>query len=203
MRCITANASGKTGATLAQSFPTQCTLLGSPSALLHLAVNTNTNIADHPTIQTQEFTSTKDLYQKMKRWVLQNKHGIIIHSAAVGDYAPPEQYGKIPSGQRELILRLYPTPKILDEIKKWDPTCLLISFKAAPPQTKSHALTSIATQQRQRSQSDLVFANVLTQTGHNVQLVSKGETRIFAQRADGLAGLKDWIAHRRAINPDA
>ena len=203
MRCITANASGKTGSKLAQSFPTQCTLLGSPSALLHLAVSTKTDIAAHPIIQTQEFTSTKDLHQKMKHWVLQNKNGIIIHSAAVGDYTPQEQSGKIPSGQRELILTLYPTIKILDEIKTWSPSCLLVSFKAAPPKTPPKELTSIAAKQRQRSQSDLVFANVLTQTGHNVQIISQDNTLHFTKRDDGLKYLIDWVDQQRAINLDA
>ena len=202
MRCITANASGNTGARLAQSFPTQCTLLGSPSALLQLAVHTKTDIADHPTIQTQEFTSTEDLHQKMKQWVLQNRHGIIIHTAAVGDYAPREQPGKIPSGQRELTLTLYPTIKILDQIKKWNPSCLLVSFKAAPPKTPPDELTAIATKQRQRSASDLVFANVLTQTGSHVQLISQAKTLHFSKRADGIICLVDWIARRRSTSPD-
>ena len=203
MRCITANASGKTGAKIAQSFPQKCTLLGSPSALLHLAVNTKTDIAHHPTIQTQEFTSTEDLHQKMKSWIQQNTNGIIIHSAAVGDYAPQEKSGKIPSGQNKLTLTLHPTIKILDEIKKWDPSCLLVSFKAAPPQTQPQELTLIAEKQQKRSHSDLVFANVLTQTGHHVQLVSKIDTLHFAKRSDGIENLMTWIAHRRVINPDA
>ena len=137
----------------------------------------------------------------MKQWVRNNKHGIIVHSAAVGDYAPQEQSGKIPSGQDVLVLTLHPTVKILDEIKKWDPSCLLVSFKAAPPQTESQKLTSIADKQRERSQSDLVFANVLTQTGHHVQLVSENKTLHFAKRSDGLANLMDWIAERRVIDP--
>ena len=169
---------------------------------MHLAINTKTDIAHHPTIQTQEFTSTEDLYQKMKHWVQQNKHGIIVHSAAVGDYAPKEQSGKIPSGQTELILTLHPTIKILDKIKGWDPSCLLVSFKAAPPKTEPQNLTSIATKQREKSKSDLVFANVLTQTGHHVQLVSKENTLYFTKRNDGLAYLSEWITLQRATNPD-
>ena len=202
MRCITANASGRTGATLAQSFPAKCTLLGSPSALLHLAINTKTDIAQHPTIQTQEFTSTQDLHQKMKEWVQANPHGIIVHSAAVGDYAPQEQSGKIPSGKQSLLLTLHPTIKILDEIKTWSSSCLLVSFKAAPPKTSSEDLASIASKQMHRSQSDLVFANVLTQTGNHVQLVSKEETLLFAQRNDGIKTLIDWIHSQRTINPE-
>ena len=198
MRCITANASGKTGANIAQSFPIQCTLLGSPSALAHLAIRTKTSIAHHPTIQTQEFTSTEDLHEKMKKWVQTNRHGIVIHSAAVGDYAPQQQPGKISSGESSLTITLYPTVKILDEIKKWDPSCLLVSFKAAPPQTSSLDLSNIARAQLQRSQSDLVFANVLTQTGQNVQLVSMKENRIFEQRDEAITKLIEWISLRRS-----
>lgn len=198
MRCITANASGKTGAKLAQAFPAHCTLLGSPSALLHLALNTQTSISEHPTIQTQEFTSTDDLHQKMKRWVHTHKNGIIVHSAAVGDYAPRIQDGKISSGKESLTITMYPTIKILDEIKNWDAHCFLVSFKAAPPQTSTTQLSIIAQKQRTRSQSDLVFANVLTQTGHDVQLVSKQNIQHFRQRAEAITALMSWISLRRA-----
>lgn len=202
MRCITANASGKTGAILAAHFPIQCTLLGSPSAILHLAIETKTAPEEHPTIQTQEFTSTMDLYNKMKDWVEDNPKGIIVHSAAVGDYAPQERSGtKIASNQEILSIDLFPTIKILDHVKKWSHQCLLISFKAAAPTTTPQELTEIAQRQRERSLSDLVFANILTKTSTDVQIVTAEKTIQYPSRKDGLLALMNWIRNNREENP--
>ena len=143
-----------------------------------------------------------DLHNKIKSWVERNPNGIIIHSAAVGDYAPKEQEGKITSGQESLSMKLYPTIKILDQIKIWDPNCLVVSFKAAAPNTLPQELTQIAQNQRRRSQSDLVFANVLTEIGQNIQLVSATETQKFADRQDGIDALILWIKKHRPRMPD-
>ena len=201
MRCITANASGKTGALIASQFPLQCTLLGSPSAILHLAIQTKTEPEKHPSIHTQEFTSTTDLHDKMKAWVVQNPTGIIIHSAAVGDYAPQELSGtKIASNQDSLTIQFYPTIKILDHIKQWSPQCLVVSFKAAAPTTTPEELTEIARKQRERSASDLVFGNVLTKTGAEVQLISETQSTRYSSRNEGMIALMDWIQNHREEN---
>jgi phosphopantothenoylcysteine synthetase/decarboxylase len=140
-----------------------------------------------------------DLHNQMKVWVLNNPNGIIIHSAAVGDYAPKEQGGKITSGQDSLSIILYPTVKILDQIKKWSPDCLIVSFKAAAPDTSPRELTEVAQKQRIRSQSAMVFANVLTQTGQDVQLVSDTTVQRFTDRHDGIEALISWIKKHRPI----
>ena len=185
MRCITANASGKTGAWLASQLP-NTTLLGSPSALLHLQLLKGKG-------QTVEYSSTQDLHDKMKEWVLKHPNCIIVHSAAVGDYEAVPQTGKIPSGQALLQITLRPTIKILDCIQHWSSAARVVSFKAAPPQTSGQALTNIARKQLTRTNSKLVFANVLTQTGRDVQLVSAHSAQSFQERSAALQALLSWI----------
>ena len=185
MRCITANASGKTGAWLACQLP-KVTLLGSPSAILQLRLLDGTCAAT-------EFSSTQDLHDKMKEWVHHHPQCIVVHSAAVGDYEALPQTGKIPSGQQELVVRLRPTIKILDQIYGWSERARIVSFKAAPPKISQAELIQIARKQLLRTHSSLVFANILTQTNHHVQLVSQATAHAFAQRKDALQHLLSWI----------
>ena len=108
-----------------------------------------------------------------------------------------EQGGKITSGQESLSMTLFPTIKILDQIKTWSSESLVVSFKAAAPNTSPTELTNIAQGQRTRSGSDLVFANVLTQTGQNVQLISNTSVTRFTERKDGIDALISWIQKNR------
>lgn len=187
IRCITANASGKTGAFIANSLKnfTQTTLLGSNVALLHAPKGIN----------LIEFTSTRDLESKMKSWVLQNPSGVVVHSSAVGDFefSGDTLNSKIPSGLAEINLRLTPTPKILPQIKTWSDSICVISFKAAPPETNQADLETIALNQCERSRSRWVFANVIGETNHNVKLVSKSFVHSFEKRVEAIYFLVEAI----------
>ena len=186
MRSITANSSGRTGVVLAKILKeanVECTLLGSNVALLQ---------PECP-VKTIEFTSTRDLLDKMRSWLKSNPTGIVVHAAAVGDFEVVETVaGKISSGQN-LVLHLQPTPKIVDHVKKWAPDSRLISFKAAAPNTNSDALEQLALKQSQRTHSDLVFANVLGQIENNVLIYSASGTTWYPQRQDGLKALRETI----------
>lgn len=54
---------------------------------------------------------------------------IFISTAAVADYAPVKTKGKIKSGQ-ELSLKLRPTLKLVDEVRKKLPDLFIVGFKA-------------------------------------------------------------------------
>lgn len=185
MRYVSAFSSGGTGVWLSTALRAclgeggSITLLGSAEALLRCG-----EIGEK-----EEFTSTRDLMARMERWVTQHPGGVIAHAAAVGDYEAQTHGGKLPSGQAELVLRLLPTPKIVDRLKVWDPGTFLVSFKAAPPETDQAALEQIARAQLRRTSSDLVFANVLGRIGTDVLLVDDTSARRFPQRADALDAL--------------
>ncbi len=186
MRSITANSSGATGVGLSQRLQHNgrtSTLMGSNVALLH---------PDCPP-QRIEFTSTRDLLAKMKSWTLQHPSGVIVHAAAVGDFEVRKtNLGKISSGSA-LTLDLQPTPKIVDHIKMWAPDVRLVSFKAAAPKTAPTDLERIAHKQLQRTQSDLVFANVLGKIEEDVLLLSNDGSQWFQKRQDGLEALIESI----------
>lgn len=178
MRYISANASGKTGVWLG----TKCSkyfdvhLLGSKLALLQAA----------PDLSTEEFFSTDDLLKRMNTWLKKHPNGVVIHSAAVGDFKCKEaSEGKISSGS-SLTLELIPTPKILDQIKTWAPESFLISFKAAAPTTNLKQLISIASAQAERTQSDIVFANVIGNIQHQCILIEKENKTLCSLRKEAL-----------------
>ena len=182
MRSITAHSSGKTGVYIAhklQSEGRECTLLGSNVALLQ----------PNCPLNRLEFTSTRDLLHKMRDWTFRNPTGIIVHAAAVGDFEIRDfDNGKIASGSN-ITLELSPTPKIVEKIKEWSTETRLISFKAAAPNTAMKDVESLARKQLLRTDSDLVFANVLGNLEENVMLVSQQQTQWFTERHEGLKSL--------------
>jgi phosphopantothenoylcysteine decarboxylase / phosphopantothenate---cysteine ligase len=190
MRCITANASGRTGVWLAENLHADKTyqvhLLGSPMALLRQQSSYSHSI----------FSSTSDLMKQMKDWILTNPNGVVIHSSAVGDFEVVRAHnGKISSG-KNLVLQLQPTPKILDHIKQWSPSIFLVSFKASAPETAIDELEVIATNQRIRSQSDIVFANILGNIHQNILLCCSTSNQYFAERSDAMQTLLKRIKRR-------
>jgi phosphopantothenoylcysteine decarboxylase/phosphopantothenate--cysteine ligase len=54
---------------------------------------------------------------------------IIIVCAALADYLPKKQKGKIPSGKQKLQLELLPAPKVLPYIRKKASKATIIAFK--------------------------------------------------------------------------
>ena len=186
MRSLTANSSGATGVHLSQRLQNHgriVTLMGSNVALLQ----------PDCTSPHMEFTSTRDLLEKMNAWTVQHPTGIIIHAAAVGDFEVRDtNRGKISSGST-LTLELQPTPKIVDLIRSWSSDVRLVSFKAAAPNTTTESLEQIAMKQLQRTQSDLVFANVLGNLQQDVLLMSKHGAEWYSKRQDGLDALIETV----------
>jgi phosphopantothenoylcysteine decarboxylase/phosphopantothenate--cysteine ligase len=186
MRFISAHSTGRTGAWLATALSqvAHVTMLGSPLALTHCA----------PPVVTLDFTSTQDLMNKMEVWVRANPDGLVIHAAAVGDYAVADLSAdqKIPSGQEVLSLRLIPTPKILDAIRDWSGTVSLVSFKAASPGTTGSALEAIAANQGKRTGSDRVFANTIGALDSDVLIWSASGCTWHQKREDALEALLCW-----------
>jgi phosphopantothenoylcysteine synthetase/decarboxylase len=129
----------------------------------------------------------------MEHWVKANPDGLILHSAAVGDYELAENTGKIPSGQPEVLLRLTPAPKILDQIRGWGFKGRLVSFKAGRPGLTGEQLEEIARAQALRTGSDLVFANVLGQLQEQVLLVGPEQTLVCERRGQAILGLVEQL----------
>jgi phosphopantothenoylcysteine synthetase/decarboxylase len=185
IRYLSAHATGRTGIDLASR------LRGTHA--VHLLGSAEACLRAPPGLVAEEFTSTRDLLARMEGWILAHPRGVVIHSAAVGDYEAEPVASKIASGAPELVLRLRPAPKIVDRIRAWAPGAFLVSFKAGTPGLTPGELEAIARAQLHRTGSDLVFANVLGAIESTVLLVSADTTERFTRRADALAALQARI----------
>ena len=184
IRYLSAFSSGRTGVAIARQRARaggRVHLLGSPEAALRLG--------DEPGASGEVYTSTRDLMERMRTWIVDNPGGAVVHSAAVGDYEAAPEARKIPSGMEELVIRLRRTPKIAAHIRGWDPGVFFVTFKAAGPGTTPEALVGIARRQLVRTGSDLVFANVIGALSRSVILVGASDHRPIADRAAAIEAL--------------
>ncbi len=181
IRYLSAHSGGSTGAAVARALAphTHVTVLASADARARLPAG----------VAVLPMGSTRELLASMREQVAQHPRAVVVHAAAVGDYEAAEAAGKIPSGQEELVLRLQPTPKIVDRVCQWSPDVRLVSFKAAPPGTGPDALVEIARSQLERTRSALVFANAIGQLRSSVALVEAQAHAHFADRGDAIAAL--------------
>ena len=205
MRYISAHSKGGTGVWLADQLQVKAyqrrvatggpdcseiiTILGSPVAL-----EKSKPSAYLYGCHRVEFGSTRDLMNKMEDWIKSNPGGTIIHSAAVGDYEVAEASdSKISSGLDELTIKLQPTPKILDHIRRWDPNAFIVSFKAAAPKTEKPALQELAMNQLKRTDSAMVFANVIGDFGKDILITNRECHSWFKERTVAMQHLVESI----------
>lgn len=191
IRALSAGSSGSTGVALARGLAPrfEVRLLGSTEACLRA------RLAD-PGLHTREFGSTRDLMAQVEAELRARPGGVLVHSAAVGDYEAADTATKLPSGQPELHLRLTPTPKIVDRVREWDPDLFLVSFKAGSPDWDDARLEAVARAQLERTRSDLVFANRLGDLQASCMLLDAAGTTRFAAREAALAALLDRLLAR-------
>jgi phosphopantothenoylcysteine synthetase/decarboxylase len=192
-RYLSAGSSGATGLRLACALAGPVHLLGSPEALLRLRL---AQLEGHPgasEVQTQGYSSTRDLMRRMEAWVRGQPRCVVVHASAVGDYEVDAAGGKIPSGQDGLSLVLRPAPKILDRIRGWSAEARIVSFKAAPPGSTAADLARIAEAQRRRTDSELVFANTLGRLQADVVIQGAAGPALHATRAAALDALVEQI----------
>lgn len=160
VRVLSNIASGRTGmaiASRAQKMGAKVTLLLGPGQIVpdkELKKN----------IRVLDFRYFDELYDLVKKEVKGKKYDIFIHSAAVSDYRPVKTSpGKIKSNRQELTIKLKPAIKIVDQIKKIDPSIFLVKFKLEidKPDTQ---LINIAYKSMLHSNADLIVANTLQKT---------------------------------------
>jgi phosphopantothenoylcysteine decarboxylase/phosphopantothenate--cysteine ligase len=121
---------------------------------------------------------------------------VILHAAAVSDYAPRPVDEKVASGKAVWNLELHQLPKIAPRLPEQYPTALLVLFKLetgiTPETLKERALAA-----GRAARAGFVFANLLEHvgdrhTGWLVDVNSEEATEIRGRR-EVAAGLLDQI----------
>lgn len=123
-----------------------------------------------PAANALRYDSREDLELALRRWIAANPDGVVVMSAAINDYqvqqvesrqgdavrvfAPGD---KAPSGADELVIRLRPASKVIDQLRPWGLHGPIVGFKF------EHAATVVASAQalRKRTGAALVVANSL------------------------------------------
>jgi phosphopantothenoylcysteine decarboxylase/phosphopantothenate--cysteine ligase len=106
-------------------------------------------------IETESFESLDDLLKLSKTKTLKN-FGIIIVCAAIADYLPKKQKGKISSGKKKLMLELSPTIKFISTLRSIASTAKIVGFKVEENKDK---LKQKATDLLKKNRLDVVVAN--------------------------------------------
>ncbi|MAG21859.1 MAG: bifunctional phosphopantothenoylcysteine decarboxylase/phosphopantothenate--cysteine ligase CoaBC [Candidatus Diapherotrites archaeon] len=158
LRYLTNKSSGKTGVWIADA----AVVRGAKVILIRGPTKVE------PTQQMRDIkvNSAKEMFTAVKK---NSKAGIMIHTAAVADYTLKEKQGKIESG-KSFSLKLTPTAKILDQVKKWNKKIFLVGFKAEYGVPEKQLVES-AFKKLKESKADLIVANDLKKKtggiGHN------------------------------------
>lgn len=79
---------------------------------------------------TKRFLFYNDLWALLKAELKKTKYAVVIHAAAVSDFQMERPYrSKMDSDVPKLKLNFIPTKKIVDQIKKLNPSVFLVGFK--------------------------------------------------------------------------
>jgi len=124
-------------------------------------------------VRVLRFKYFDELKDKIIQEIKSEKYNIVIHCAAVSDYKPRTVFKKkIKSSIKLWELRLKPTPKILNLIKKFDKNIFLVGFKFEPELAKGQLIKQARTLLK-HSKSDLVIANTIYNAHYSAYIVSK------------------------------
>jgi len=181
VRIITNRSSGKTAISLAKNAFYQ-------GAQTELWYGKTASEKPPSFIKTTFFETTNDLLKMINKSNLK-KHDIIIVCAAISDYIPEKQRGKISSGRNKLILELKPSQKIIKTIREKTSKTKIIAFKL---ETKKENLREKSTKLLKQNNIDYVIGNTTKNLGKNeneIWIFSKnGKTIHRKDKKENLAG---------------
>jgi len=180
VRILTNRSSGKTAKMLAiHSFYRDATVE------LWLGKRASEKVPEN--IKIKYFESIKDL----KELIEKNKINIfeaIIVCAAISDYVPKKQKGKIPSGKNDFTLELKPAPKLLPIIRKKAPKSKIIAFKV---EDKKENVKKKSMELLKKNNLDFVAGNTISafEKGDNELIIvnKKGKSIIKKGKKENLA----------------
>ncbi len=158
VRAITNRSSGKMGVAVAE----EAVARGAKVTLIY-----GPGTADPPSgVKVLKVKSTKEMYDAVVSELKIEKCDILIATAAVADWAPekPFNYKVSTHTTRVLNIRLRPTPKIIDMVKKVSPKTFLVAFRAEHGLSDDELVKS-AYERLKEAKADLIAANDVSREG--------------------------------------
>jgi phosphopantothenate-cysteine ligase len=123
------------------------------------------------------FLSLESYQAQLQEILLREHFDVIFLAAAVSDYAPTPQEGKIPSDREHLTIELDRVPKTIDRVKTWAPGIYQVGFKLLVGSTREELLLA-AEKSARGNGSDCIVANDLVdlrESRHTIHLVRPGQ----------------------------
>lgn len=200
VRVIANLSRGRFGAAIAHALVERgvtTTLLGS-AQLLERPRELDHRLAVYP------FHAFADLRGALDRLLTERPPDLVFMAAAIADYSPVRQTGKISSDEEELVLRLRKNPKLLAGLRaKCGPDAFLVGFKLLSGVTPAE-LHTVARRQIKDHGLDLTVANDfarLTEDDHPVVLVTPegGSIPLDGPRDEVAARLVDFALRRARV----
>lgn len=110
--------------------------------------------------------TTSEMHQAVISELKSTQYDVFIAAAAAADFTPKKVYDhKVPTHTKpELALRLKPTPKMIDEVKKVSPDTFLVAFRAEYKLSNNELIES-AYERLKASNADLIVANDVGREG--------------------------------------
>jgi len=199
VRVISNTASGETGILLAHVFAragAQVTLLLGPGWFDAPSFRSGLlTIEGQKRVRVLRFSFFEELALLLDRQLHESLYDCVVHAAAVSDFAPLRvSAGKISSKRAALVVRLVPTPKLIDCIKRISPLTFLVGFKYVP-EAADLVLRREAKSLLRQSCADLVVANTLRGNRYRAHVIDAlGRVRItFSKKQTMAAGLVAYV----------
>lgn len=190
VRVVTNISSGALGAKIAEEFYSNGWRVHYLHAKYGVMPRVQEGISDTARLNTWPFVTVADLYDTMKTVLTAFKVDAVVHSAAVSDFTF-ERNGniKLSSSSSEDFIEylrktIRPTPKIIQEIKKWAPNTFLVGFKFTVGQTREE-MTKTARDLAEKVNADLILANdkveMSRESEHVMHFIRKGDTTMHSR----------------------
>lgn len=149
----------------------------------------------------ESFYSFTDLEQQLRSLLGAKQYDVVIHAAAVSDFKVacvtagrneplPTQTGKLPS-DTELLLRLEPNPKLLEQLKTWscNPNIRVVGFKLTHTKDQKQRFAAVR-KQFETAVVDAVVHNDLADISagkHSFNLYTTAEEAVYCGDGSALA----------------
>lgn len=173
VRVMTNIFSGQTGLTLAK----RIAKAGYNVTVILADHRVNLSDYEHKRITIKHAVTYDAFYKRVKKEVKKQCYSVLIHAAAVSDFALKKPLKGKASSKKKLKLMLKKTKKIADKIKIWDPRIILIKFKLES-RIKKRKLIQIALKSKAASHANLIIANKLPFTKKHGYLLIKNRDQI-------------------------
>ena len=110
--------------------------------------------------------TTREMYDAVVSELKSEKYDIVIATAAAADWTPQKHYDyKVPTSKAATLnVKLKPTPKIIDIVKKISPKSFLVAFKAEYD-VSNEELVKNAFKRLKEAKADLIVANDVARKG--------------------------------------